>query len=107
MSHAGVSSRGILEQLHEFDKVAGLLEMPTPERLAILNVSEDAYGALQSRTNGSDAFVKPELERRLSYALPLMRKLAHNAPVVRLPTRAARRFSAPSKQPLPSAPAAQ
>ncbi len=84
-----MSSRGVLDQLEEFDRVAGLLEMPAPERLAILNVSEEAYGALRSRAGNRDAFVKPELERRLSYALPLMRKLAHNAPVVRLPVRPA------------------
>ena len=29
--------------------------------------------------------VKPELERRLSYALPLMRRLASNTTVVSLP----------------------
>ena len=89
MSYLGVTTGAVLEQLDEFDRVAGLLDMPAPERLAILNVSEEAYGLLQARDNDGYRYVKPELERRLSYALPLMRKLAHNAPVLRLPTRSA------------------
>lgn len=79
----------MLEKLLEFDRMAGLLQMPSSERLGILNVSEEVYSGIRSGQMGA---VKPEFERRLSYALPLMRRLASNSSVVGLPT--ARRHAA-------------
>ncbi len=73
-----------LEKLREFDRVAGLLRMPADERLGILNVSEELYSGLRAGNPRSMSMVKPELERRLSYALPLMRRLASNTQVVAL-----------------------
>lgn len=75
-----------LEKLNEFHRVAGLLQMPESERLGILNVSEELYAGLQTGNPSSVSRAEPELERRLSYALPLMRRLASNSPVVGLPT---------------------
>ena len=75
----------MLEKLREFDRVAGLLHMPAAERLGILNVSQDLYTGLRTGNPVSISNAKPELERRLTYALPLMRRLASNSPVVTLP----------------------
>jgi len=75
----------VLEKLREFDRVAGMLEMPVAERLGILNVTEDVYAGLRASNPASLSSVQPELERRLTYALPLMRRLAGNLSVVRLP----------------------
>lgn len=75
-----------LEKLSEFERVAGLLQMPASERLGILNVSEELYTGLRQGNPRSISQVQPEFERRLSYALPLMRRLASNSPVVGLPT---------------------
>ena len=60
--------------------------MPEAERLGILNLSEEIYSDLRSGQIKGFQYVKPELERRLSYALPLMRRLASNTPVLHLPT---------------------
>lgn len=75
----------VLEKLREFDRVASMLAMPESERLGILNVSEEAYSTLKSGKSAASGAVRPELERRLSYALPLMRRLASNSPVLRMP----------------------
>jgi hypothetical protein len=66
----------VLEKLAEFDRTAAVLDMPRGERLNILNVSEETYIALRSGRIRQSEAVTPELERRLSYALPLMRRLA-------------------------------
>ena len=76
---------GVLDKLNEFDRVAGLLQMPLAERTGILNIPADTYERLQQRDPGAVAAIEPELERRLSYALPLMRRLASNSPVVGMP----------------------
>lgn len=62
-----------------------MLAMPASERLGILNLSAATYATL--RGGGTQAYqhVRPELERRLNYALPLMRRLASNSPVLRIP----------------------
>lgn len=90
MADGETTSGAVFEKLMEFERVAGLLEMPQAERLGILNVSEETYTGL--RGGGIQAFqnVKPELERRLSYALPLMRRLASNTPVLHIPTARSR-----------------
>ena len=82
MDRAGLAV--ITEKIREFDKVASALEIPMVERLGILNVPADLYLAFYNQTITEQDFVKPELERRLSYALPLMRRLAKNSPSRRL-----------------------
>ena len=84
MTAAGTMAATVLEKLREFDRVAGMLAMPSAERLGILNVSEETYTVLKSGQMSSFQNVRPELDRRLSYALPLMRRLASNSPVLRM-----------------------
>jgi hypothetical protein len=75
----------VIEKLREFDRVATLLDMPKAERLNILNVSDYVYTTLCRPGPPQLQEVRPELERRLSYALPLMRRLASNSPALRSP----------------------
>ena len=79
MSQAGSSIAIVLEKFAEFDRTASLLDMPRGERLNILNVSEDVYVLLRKGRIYQNETVTPEVERRLSYALPLMRRLAKAA----------------------------
>ncbi len=85
MSRVGSAIGIVFEKLREFDRMAGMLDMPLSERLTILNVSEITYNLLRSNNISGHQVIKPELDRRLSYALPLMRKLVSNSDVVRLP----------------------
>jgi hypothetical protein len=73
----------VVEKLREFDRVATILDMPHAERLGILNVSDETYCSLRSGTIQYGQYVKPELVRRLTYALPLMRRLASNTKTIR------------------------
>ena len=66
----------LIEKLREFDRLAISLELPLSEQLGILNVDEAAYAVLRSGETVPAELAKPELERRLNYALPLMRRLA-------------------------------
>lgn len=70
----------LLEKLAEFERLATSLEVPMSERLGILNVSEDVYTTLRAGQWPATEEVRPELDRRLTYALPLMRRLASAAP---------------------------
>lgn len=79
MSQVGFSFASLMEKFAEFDRTASLLDMPRGERLNILNVSEDTYLLLRTGRIQQDAAATPEVERRLSYALPLMRRLAKAA----------------------------
>ena len=76
MSNLGYSIAVILEKFRDFDRVGAQLAMPPNERLSILNVSEEVYALLLSGNPAKLAGLRPELVRRLSYALPLMRRLA-------------------------------
>ena len=90
MFHGDTAHGAVMEKLLEFDRVAGMLDMPESERLGILNISPEDYADL--RHGGPDTYqaVKPELERRLSYALPMMRRLANgNRMAYALPGRPA------------------
>ena len=80
---------GLMEKLLEFNLYAALLDMPRNERLGILNLSDEVYAILKNGAPCPPSLVRPELERRLNYALPLMRKLACNSPVVRLQANSA------------------
>ncbi len=70
----------LIERLREFDRLANALEVPMSERLGILNVPEMVYVDLRDGQWPAHDAIKPEFERRLSYALPLMRKLASASP---------------------------
>ncbi len=79
MTQPGSSVAAVLEKFAEFDRTATLLDMPRIERLNILNVSDDTYSLLRNGRIRYQEAVTPEIERRLSYALPLMRRLAKEA----------------------------
>jgi hypothetical protein len=83
MVERGAGTAVVIEKLREFDRVATALDIPRAERLGILNIAEHTYVALCTGASPPHEGVKPELERRLSYALPLMRRLAGNSPVLR------------------------
>ena len=70
MTRSEAMATAVFEKLREFDRVAGMLEMPAAERLGILNVSQEAYAGLKTGNSVAFQYVKPELERRLSYASP-------------------------------------
>ncbi len=89
MSKPGYSMAAVLEKFRDFDRVATLLDMPGVERLNILNVSNEVYALLQDGKAANFDRVRPELERRLSYALPLMRRLAQAQSMVHSITPAA------------------
>lgn len=80
MASSDTGKAALMERLREFDRVAHMLDMPSAERLNILNVTEEAYAALRNGMTNLRSGATPELERRLSYALPLMRRLARNTP---------------------------
>lgn len=75
-SDSGIAA--LMEKLREFDRVAKTLDMPRAERLNILNISDEVYAAFRNGLTNLGFSSRPELERRLSYALPLMRRLAGN-----------------------------
>lgn len=83
MAQTGISIASVLEKLREFDRLAARLSMPRGERLNILNLPDHAYRGLQQGNLASFEAVTPSLDRRLSYALPLMRKLSQSAPPIR------------------------
>ncbi len=78
MVDSGAGAGAVLEKLREFDRVATILKIPHNERLGILNVSDEVYCSLRTGVIQLGQSIKPELLRRLTYALPLMRRLAGN-----------------------------
>ena len=64
--------------IHEFEHLATLLRMPVAERRGVLNLSGTGYAALRFGTVPPDQPARPELERRLTYVLPLMRRMVAN-----------------------------
>ena len=78
MIDSGAGAGVVLEKLREFDRIATILRIPHNERLGILNVSDEVYCSLRSGVIQLGQTIKPELIRRLTYALPLMRRLAGN-----------------------------
>lgn len=75
-------STQVLAETLEFDKLATMLGMPDVERRSILGVTESAYLAWRSGDVDLAAPVAPAFVRRLGYALPLMRRMAANLPMV-------------------------
>ena len=80
MSDNPRGSAALMEKFREFERLAAVLDVPLGERLGILNVSEDFYTTLRTGVWPPTEPLRPELDRRLSYALPLMRRLASAAP---------------------------
>jgi len=64
--------------VRELDNLANVLCLPDQERCDILGLSGSAYRLWQSGLHSVLGSVAPELARRLSYALPLMRRMAAN-----------------------------
>lgn len=89
MARFGSDMAAVLEKLREFDRVAGQLAIPTDERLGILDISSECYAALRSGRLRHGQQVPSALERRLAYALPMMRRMATTQPAARPIARAA------------------
>ncbi len=70
--------------VRELDNLANVLRLPDQERFDILNLSGSAYRLWQSSLHTVIGSAEPELVRRLSYALPLLRRMAANAPSGRM-----------------------
>lgn len=75
----------VIEKLAEFDRTANQLNMPRAERLNILNVTDETYVNLRAGRVSHSHTITPEVLRRLSYALPLMRRLARADGLARSP----------------------
>jgi len=72
----------VFEAVRELDGLASMLGMPDTERCSILGLSRDAYRSWHGGDVDAATPVPPELTRRLNYALPLMRRMAANMPMV-------------------------
>ena len=70
--------------VRELDDLASLLCLSDQERCDILNLSGSTYRLWQSGLHTVIGSAAPELVRRLSYALPLLRRMAANAPSDRM-----------------------
>jgi len=68
--------------VQELDELANELGMPKAERRSILGLSDCAYRSWWVGLFDTGTPIAPELIRRLSYALPLMRRMAANMPIV-------------------------
>ena len=64
--------------VRELDNLANVLCLPDQERCDILGLSGSTYRLWQSGLHSVLGSVAPELARRLSYVLPLMRRMAAN-----------------------------
>ena len=83
MTERGFETAVVIEKIREFDRVATAIDIPNMERLSILNISEQIYTVLCAGNINRDVEIRPELLRRLTYALPLMRRLSANTPAQR------------------------
>ena len=77
-----MTSTQVSDAVQELDELANTLGMPVAERCSILGLSGGAYRSWCDADVDFAATVAPELIRRLSYALPLMRRMAANMPMV-------------------------
>ncbi len=77
-----MTSAQVSEAVRELDGLADMLGMPGAERYSILGLSRDAYHSWHDGNIDAATRVRPELARRLNYALPLMRRMAANMPMV-------------------------
>lgn len=76
------TSAQVSAAVRELDDLANILRTPSSERHNILGLTGAVYRSWQAGDVQYAALSAPELVRRLSYALPLMRRMAaHVAPV--------------------------
>jgi hypothetical protein len=68
--------------VQELDELANMLGMPVTERCSILGLSGGAYRSWCDGDVDTAMVAAPELVRRLNYALPLLRRMAANMPMV-------------------------
>jgi len=78
------TSAQVSAAVQELDDLANILRTPSSERHNILGLTGAAYRSWQAGDVQHTALSAPELVRRLSYALPLMRRKAAHVPPVRL-----------------------
>ncbi len=78
------TSAQVSAAVQELDGLADILRTPTSERHNILGLTKAAYRSWQAGNVQHSALGAPELVRRLSYALPLMRRMAAHVPPVAL-----------------------
>ena len=72
----------VSEAVQELDGLATTLGMPNAERCSILGLSRGAYRSWQDGVYNATPLPAPGLIRRLTYALPLMRRMVANTPMV-------------------------
>ena len=66
----------VASAIRELDDLADVLCLPDQERCDILGLNGNTYCLWQSGLHTVEGSVAPELARRLSYALPLLRRMA-------------------------------
>ena len=79
-----MTSLQVSEAVQELDGLAATLGMPNAERCSILGLSRGNYLSWQDGVSDSTSSPAPGLIRRLTYALPLMRRMVANTPMVRV-----------------------
>ncbi len=79
-----MTSRQVSESVQELDSLAATLGMPAAERYSILGLNHGAYVSWQDGIFDEIALPAPGLIRRLTYALPLMRRMVANTPILPL-----------------------
>lgn len=77
-----MTSLQVSEAVQELDGLAATLGMPNAERYTILGLSRGAYLSWQDGVLDSTPLPAPGLVRRLTYALPLMRRMVANTPMI-------------------------
>lgn len=77
-----MTSRQVSEAVQELDGLAATLGMPNAERCSILGLSRGAYFSWHDGVVDSAPLPAPGLIRRLTYALPLLRRMVANTPMV-------------------------
>ncbi len=77
-----MTSLQVSEAVQELDGLAATLGMPDAERCSILGLSRGSYISWQDGMFDAVSLPAPGLIRRLTYALPLMRRMVANTPMV-------------------------
>lgn len=80
MSASMTTSEQVAAAVQELDLLASTLGFPDQERCGILGLNGGTYRSWQSGKTRTDSKITAELVRRLSYALPLMRRMAAHTP---------------------------
>lgn len=80
MSASMTTPEQVAAAVQELDLLANTLGFPDQERCGILGLNGDTYRSWQSGKTRMEAPITAELVRRLSYALPLIRRMAAHAP---------------------------